>query len=152
MRRLLFFLVALPPFVASYLFAASSFFTLEQVLSAPFASDLVASPRHDAVAWVQYERGARNVWVARAPEYNGLPWTKFIADDGQEIDNIAWKPDSSALFFTRGGRANGRGEIPNPTSDPAGAKQEIWMASASAEPRRIADGHNPEVARDGSLV
>jgi dipeptidyl aminopeptidase/acylaminoacyl peptidase len=146
MRRLLFFLIALPAF------AASSFFTLEQVLSAPFASDLVASPRHDAVAWVQYERGARNVWVARAPEYKGAPWTKFTGDDGQEIDNIVWKPDSSLLFFTRGGGPNGRGEIPNPTNDPAGAKQEVWMAFGGGQARRIADGHNPAVTPDGVYV
>ena len=145
MRRWPLFFLSIP------LYAASSF-SLEQVLSAPFANDLVASPRRDAVAWMQYAQGVRNVWVARAPGYQGVPWTKFTADDGQEIDEIAWKPDGSALFFTRGGSPNGRGEFPNPTSDPAGARQEIWISTAAGESRKIADGHAPSVAPDGSMV
>ena len=120
MRRWPLFFLSIP------LYAASPF-SIEQVLSAPFANDLVASPHRDAVAWMQYAQGVRNVWVARAPGYQGVPWTKFTADDGQEIDDIAWKPDGSALFFTRGCSPNGRGEFPNPTSDPAGARQEIWI-------------------------
>src|SRR5215475_7522021 len=91
---------------------AGSPFTLEQVMSGPFANDLTASPHRDAVAWVQYSKGVRNIWVAKAPDFKGAPWTKFNADDGQELDNIAWWPDGSALFFTRGGGPNGHGEIP----------------------------------------
>ena len=145
MRRASLFFFALP------LFAATPF-TIEHVLSAPFSNDLTASPGRDAVAWVQYAQGARNVWVARAPGYQGAPWTKFTADDGQEIDDIAWKADGSALFFTRGGSPNGRGEFPNPTSDPGGARQEIWMATAAGDAKKIGDGHSPAVAPDGSLV
>ena len=144
MRRASLFFFALP------LFAATPF-TIEHVLSAPFSNDLTASPGRDAVAWVQYAQGARNVWVARAPGYQGAPWTKYTADDGQEIDDIAWKADGSALFFTHGGSPNGRGEFPNPTSDPRGARQEIWMATSAGDAKKIGDGHSPAVAPDASL-
>ena len=39
-------------------------FTLEQVMSAPFPSELTAAPGGGKVAWVLNERGARNVWIA----------------------------------------------------------------------------------------
>src|SRR5580704_3383803 len=103
-------------FVALPLLAAPSF-TVEQVLNAAFPDDLVASPKGDAVAWVLNAAGVRNIWVARAPGWNAAPVTRFSADVGQEIGEIAWKADSSALVFTRGGDANRRGEYPNPESN-----------------------------------
>ncbi|MGH9933137.1 MAG: hypothetical protein ACREA9_28465, partial [Pyrinomonadaceae bacterium] len=44
-------------------------FTLEQVMSAPFPSDLVAAPVGGSVAWVQIAKGSRNIWVASPPDY-----------------------------------------------------------------------------------
>ena len=109
--------------------AAAPPFTLEQVLSAPFPSGLVASPKGDAVAWILDAAGVRNIWIAAAPAWQGQALTKFATDDGQELDEIAWNGDSSALVFTRGGSPNGGGEIPNPGNDPAGTHQEIWLAA-----------------------
>ncbi|HEX4278800.1 MAG TPA: prolyl oligopeptidase family serine peptidase, partial [Bryobacteraceae bacterium] len=127
-------------------------FTIDQVLSAPFPEDLTVSPAGDAVAWVQDAAGIRNVWVARAPEYKAIQITRFTADDGQEIAGIAWQPDGSRVYFTRGDGPNGRGEFPNPRSDPAGAHQEIWGAGLSSPPAKLAEGHSPAVAPDGSMV
>ena len=143
--KIIAFLVALP------LLAAPPF-TVDQVLSAAFPDHLVASPKGDAVAWVLNAAGVRNVWVARAPGWRAAPITKFHADDGQEIGEIAWKPDGAALVFTRGGDANRRGEFPNPQSDPAGVRQEIWMASVAGEVVKLADGHLPAISPDGSAV
>src|SRR6266567_725833 len=131
---------------------AAPAFTIDQVLSAPFPDNLIASPQGDAVAWVLDAAGVRNIWVARAPGYQAAPVTKFSADDGQEIAEIAWTPDGSALAFTRGGGANGRGEFPNPRSDPAGVRQEIWMAAVSGEPVKLGDGHSPAISPDGSTI
>ena len=39
-------------------------FTIEQVLSAPFPSDLIAAPDGNRFAWVSDARGRRNVWLA----------------------------------------------------------------------------------------
>ena len=41
-------------------------FSLEQILSAPFAADIVASPTGRAFAWVSNAKGRRNVWLAEA--------------------------------------------------------------------------------------
>ena len=44
-------------------------FTIEQVLSAPFPEGLTVAPNGKKVAWVSNERGARNVWIASAPDW-----------------------------------------------------------------------------------
>src|SRR6185369_352761 len=60
-------------------------FTLEQVMSAPFPSGLLAAPVGGSVAWVQIAKGSRNIWVASPPEYKGRQVTSYSGDDGEEI-------------------------------------------------------------------
>jgi dipeptidyl aminopeptidase/acylaminoacyl peptidase len=137
---------------AGHVFGAPPAFTIEQVLSAPFPTDLTGAPAHDAVAWVQNAAGVRNIWIAKAPDYRAKQVTTFAEDDGQAIDEIVWSADATRLFFTRGDGPNGRGEIPNPTSDPAGRRQEIWSLALSNPAVKVADGHSPAVSPDGSTL
>ncbi|HKO20851.1 MAG TPA: hypothetical protein VJU82_18400, partial [Acidobacteriaceae bacterium] len=68
--------------------ANSQSYTLDQALSAPFASDLVASPRLGRFAWVEDEQGRRNVWMAEpnaAGKYESKRLTSYNQDDGQAI-------------------------------------------------------------------
>jgi dipeptidyl aminopeptidase/acylaminoacyl peptidase len=139
------FLLALP------LLAAPPF-TIEQVLSASFPSDLVASPKGDAVAWVLNAQGVRNVWAAHAPDFRAAPLTKFAADDGQELGGIAWKHDGTAVVFTRGGDPNAHAEFPNPRSNPSGVQQEIWIASFAGAPRKLGDGQGAVISPDDATV
>jgi dipeptidyl aminopeptidase/acylaminoacyl peptidase len=133
--------------------AATPAFSIEQVLSAPFPDNLIASPRADKVAWVQNAAGSRNIWVAASSDYKASQITAFTGDDGQELRDLAWSPDETRLYFTRGDGPNGRGEIPNPHSDPAGRHQEIWMAPiSSGQPSKLADGHSPLPSPDGQSV
>jgi dipeptidyl aminopeptidase/acylaminoacyl peptidase len=128
-------------------------FTIDQVLSSPFPDVLTPSANGDGVAWVEDAAGVRNIRVAKAPGYQALQVTGFTSDDGQEIGEIAWHPDGTRLFFTRGDAPNARGEVPNPRSDPAGKRQEIWEAGLSTgEPVKLADGHSPAVSPNGSAV
>ena len=46
--------------------AQSQSFTLQQALSAPFASDLVASPQLGRFAWIENQQGRRNLWMAKS--------------------------------------------------------------------------------------
>lgn len=78
-------------------------FTIEQVMSAPFPSDLVAAPAGDGVAWVFDAAGARNVWVAEPPDYKGRALTSYASDDGQDIAELAWTPDARSIVYVRGG-------------------------------------------------
>ena len=104
-------------------------FTLRQVLSAPFASELTAAPAGDKLAWILNQSGVRNVWVAEGPDFRGRRLTSYAADDGQELVALAWAPDAKAVVYVRGGDPNRRGEIPNPKSDPAGAAHDFLLHS-----------------------
>src|SRR6476469_9199705 len=81
-------------------FAANS---IEQYLKAPFASELSAAPSGGKIAWILDERGARNIWVAAAPDYKGRRLTSYTADDGQDLGDLAWSADGRYLLYTRGG-------------------------------------------------
>ena len=118
--------------------------TLEAILSAPFPSEILASPAGGRLAWVQNDRGIRNVWVAEPPDYHGRQVTRYDKDDGQFVGSLEWTPDGRTLFYVRGGAANRQGETPNPTSDPAGAEQAVWRVSIDGgEPVRVGPGSNP---------
>ena len=128
-------------------------FTLEQVMSTPFPSELVASPTGGKVAWVFDARGVRNIWVAEPPDYKGRPLTSYGADDGQEIAQLAWTADADAIVYARGGDFEMQREAPNPLSNPQGVEQDIWVvALAGGPPRKLAVGHSPAVSPKGNAV
>src|SRR5271166_5744011 len=127
-------------------------FTLEQIMSAPFPSDLTAAPKGGAVAWVLNERGARNIWIAEAPAYQGRRLTNYRADDGQEIDQITWTPDGRSLIFVRGGDFEMHRDNPNPASLPQGVEQDIWIVPPSGAPRKITEGSDPTVSPTGDRL
>jgi dipeptidyl aminopeptidase/acylaminoacyl peptidase len=124
--------------------AQSAPFTLEQILSSPFPSELTASPKGRRVAWVFKAQGKRNIFVAGwVGSANGGRWvsrqlTRYNEDSGQEITNVAFSADGASIVYVRGGNRNQAGEVPNPTSDPEGVEQAIWVIPwAGGPPRRI---------------
>jgi dipeptidyl aminopeptidase/acylaminoacyl peptidase len=124
--------------------ARAQVFTLEQVLSAPFPTEPVASKRGDRLAWVFDAQGRRNVWIADAPAWRGRQLTHYEADDGQELTGLALSEDGRYVAFARGQEKNQAGESPNPTSDPAGAKQEVWVADTrTGAVTRMGEGSSP---------
>ncbi len=128
-------------------------FTLEQVMSSPFPSELIATPSGDRVAWVFDAEGKRNIWIAEAPAFKGRPLTRYSEDDGQEITSIVFSPTGAGLAFVRGGEPNNEKEVPNPTSDPAGARQEVWVVSTrSGILVRIGEGFSPSFSPSGDRV
>src|SRR5579864_7994849 len=89
--------------------------TVEQYLSAPFASELHAAPGGGRVVWILNERGARNLWVAAAPDYKGRKLTAYKDDDGQDIGQIEWSEDGKQIVYVRGGDLEFLGrDNPNP--------------------------------------
>ena len=75
--------------------------TLEQYLSAPFASEIHAAPGGGKLVWILNERGARNLWVASAPDYKGRRLTSYKEDDGQDIGMIQWSADGKSIVYVR---------------------------------------------------
>ena len=150
MRRLtLSLLTALAPLAA----ANAQSFTLEQVMSAPFSSELVAARHSNVVAWIVNARGARNVWVAAGPTWDARQLTNYPDDDGQEIESLTFTPDGASLVYVRGGPPNRSGERPNPSLIPGGVDQAIWIVSlGGGAPRKIAEGSSPQLSPSGDSL
>src|SRR5258708_27246622 len=70
-------------------------FTLEQVMSAPFPSNLTAAKSAPRVAWVLDEQGKRNIYVAEAPEFKARRLTAYLEDDGQELSSLQFSADAT---------------------------------------------------------
>lgn len=137
--------------------AAQARFTLEQVLSAPFPTNLTASRGGERVAWVFDEAGARNVWAAAAPDFAGRRLTDFAGDDGTTIHSLALSRDGRKIAFIRGDGPNRAGDLPNPTSDPAGVEQALWILEpgpgGDPAPRRLTEpAAAPLFTADGGSI
>ena len=148
-RTLLVLVVVLVPQLA----AAQKPFTLEQILSAPFADNLTAAKKINRIAWTLDEEGKRNVWVAEGPAFQARRLTSYLTDDGQEIGQLSFSEDGNALVYVRGGEKNPAGQYPNPTSNPAGVTQTVWViAYSGGEPRKVDTGHSPKISARGTLA
>src|SRR6266849_7829050 len=77
--RSILFLLFFIQFLVSAPGAAAVNFTLEQVMSSPFPSNLVAASRRGRVAWVFDAKGVRNLWVADAPNFAARQVTRLRA-------------------------------------------------------------------------
>src|SRR5204862_8108698 len=77
--------------------------TLEQLMSSPFPSELIASKRGDKVAWVFYSQGKRNVFVAEAPALAARQLTHHDVEDGQDVTEIVFSPNGNTIAYVRGG-------------------------------------------------
>jgi len=132
---------------------AQTRFTIEQVLSAPFPTELTASPDGKRLAWFANDQGRRNVWAAEAPQFRPRTLTSFTADDGQDLTQLTWSPDGATIVFVRGEGKNSAGETPNPTNDEAGTEQAIWAVNLKGGmPRKLGNGIAPDVSSSGEVA
>jgi len=133
--------------------AEQSPLTIESILSCPFPSQLVSIPQKDCLAWVSYEKGRRNIWVAWGPDYAASKITNYTEDNGQVISNLTLSPDASIIVYVLGGSPNRQGEIPNPTSNLVGSEQAVWaIRSAGGKPWRLGEGNHPRISPRGDRV
>lgn len=124
-------------------------FTLEQVMSSPFPSNLVASRHGSRVAWVFNARGIRNVWVADGPDFahSARAVTHYSADDGQPIASLRLTPDGKTALYALGSEMNAEQESANPGSWTKGAKQQVFaldLEAKDAAPRLLGEMGCPE--------
>jgi dipeptidyl aminopeptidase/acylaminoacyl peptidase len=139
---------------------ASAAPSLEQILSYPYVSGLVASPNGDRFAWVENVRGVRNLWSARASDRAPHRLTRYTQDDGQELTNLNFSPDGTQLLYVRGGDhdANWQAEgklAPNPANSPAEEKVSLWSVAVSdsaGTPVPVAEGDAPAVSVKGQVA
>jgi dipeptidyl aminopeptidase/acylaminoacyl peptidase len=83
-------------------------FTIEQIMSSPFPSELTAATQGSRIAWVFDAKGARNVWIADAPDYtkSARQVTHYNDDDGQPIASLRLTSDGKTAVYARGSELN----------------------------------------------
>ncbi len=143
---------------------AQSPFTVEQVMSSPFPTELVAAEHRSRVAWVFDAKGIRNVWVADGPDFahTARPVTRYNEDDGQPIASLRLTPDGRTVVYALGSELNSAQESANPESWTKGAKQQVFAMDVDEKdtaPRLLGDMGCPEegcediqISPDGKLV
>jgi dipeptidyl aminopeptidase/acylaminoacyl peptidase len=119
-------------------------FSLEQVLSSPFPTNLVAAgPTNDhagRIAWVFSAKGEHNVWIADAANFEARQVTHYVGDDGMPIAALKLTPDGRTAVYARGTEANSAGEIADPTSNVEKRVQQVWAVDVDkGEPRLLGD-------------
>ncbi len=115
-------------------------FTIEQVMSAPFPSGLIAAKKVPRVAWIFDNKGERNLWVADAPDFTPQQVTHYKGDEGQQLASLRLTPDGKTVVYARGSEVNGTAAAANPNSLTKSPKQQVWAADVSGgEPRLLGD-------------
>jgi dipeptidyl aminopeptidase/acylaminoacyl peptidase len=125
-------------------------FTLQQVLSAPYSTSLTAAPQGNLLAWVEDAEGRHNLWVT-GPNQLPRQLTHNTQDDAQDISQLAWAPDASAIAYTYGASSGANGKPANPAHLQRPTPVEVLVQSLTpgAQPILIADGHAPIFTPDG---
>jgi len=115
-------------------------------------------PHKGRVAWTENIEGKRNLFIADpakdANTYSVRQLTHFDTDDGQEITDLEWAPDSDSIAYTRGGDIDGlEHPVPNPALLTQGVKQEVWLASLNdSTTRRIGNGNGAAISPKGDIL
>jgi len=135
--------------MASVPLAAQERFTIPEILSPAFPFDLVSAKAADRIAWIEYERGMRNLYTAVPSDFRPVRLTEYLEDDGRDLSELQISDDGSVLLFVRGHEPNREGWIANPASEADGAERAAWaVRSGGGAPWRVAEAWDP----DGSVV
>lgn len=126
--------------IASMLPAVAGNFTLEQVMSSPFPTGLVAARNAKRVAWVVNFKGVRNIWIADAPGFAARQITQYAGDDGEPIASLRLTPDGRTVVYARGSETNEQGRVADPTHEISARKQQVWALDVDGEgPRPLGE-------------
>ncbi len=89
-------------------------YTIGQFLSPASPLEVTAARKADKLAWVSYENGLRNIYVASAPAYRATRITRFLNDDGVDLGSVRLSDDGLIATFVRGHGQNSVGWVANP--------------------------------------
>jgi dipeptidyl aminopeptidase/acylaminoacyl peptidase len=128
-------------------------FTLEQIMSVPFAENLIAAKSGTHIAWTVNQSGKRNIWVAEGPDFHARQLTAYAEDDGGELSDLHFTSDGNALVYVRGEGKNVSGEYANPTSKTEGMQETVWgIAFSGGTPKKVDEGHSPRISSQGKVA
>src|SRR2546422_9322020 len=134
-------------------------FTLNQVRSYPFPTELTAAASGSRVAWAFNEQGRRNIFVAEGPAFAARQLTHYDRDDGQELSSVTVSANGRWVVYVRGGDhgSNWDDALPvNVGSNPTPPKVQIFSVAfdggGGGDTKAIADGDEPVVSPRGGVV
>ena len=128
-------------------------FSLQQVLSAPYASQLTAAPTSNLFAWVEDTEGRHNLYVG-GKDMPARALTHNTEDDGQDITQLAWAPDGSTIAYAYGAPNGADGKPANPAHLQRATPVQVIVQPLAPEskPRVIGEGRAPLFTHDGDSL
>jgi dipeptidyl-peptidase 4 len=124
--------------------------SIEAFMGPPSPLEISAAKKRDKIAWVSYERGMRNVYVASGPDFKPIKVTQFNKDDGVDLGSVRLSDDGSIVTFIRGSGQNRAGWVANPSHYPEGGERAVWAANTDGTGAwRLAVITNTEVGGGG---
>lgn len=131
-------------------------FSMEEVISNPFPSNLSASTQTDRIVWAFNEEGHRNLFVAEGSKYKTRQLTSYNSDDGQALSSVSISADGNWIVYIRGGdfgsNWNDEGSL-NPEFLPDPPKVQMWSIPFSGgEPILLGEGINPTISPNNNYV
>jgi len=133
--------------------SAQAAFSIPDVLSPGFPYSLVSADGVDRIAWIENERGMRNVYTAEAPGFDPVRLTDFMKDDGVDLESLQISRDGEIVTFLRGHEPNSGGWVANPSSDPLGGQRAVWaMSTKGGAPWRVVEAGSYTLSSDGRWV
>lgn len=140
----------------TWLGAQTSTYTIQQVKSYPFPTQLTAAATGSHIAWAFDEQGLRNIYVAEGPDFAARRLTSYEKDDGQELTSVGLSSDGQWVVYVRGGDhgSNWDDEVPvNPTLMPMPPSVQVWSVPfAGGEPILLGNGDLPAISPTGDVV
>lgn len=127
-------------FLVAFGSAQNGDFTLEQIMSSPFPTNLAAAEHGGRIGWIFNYKGVRNVWIADAPTFEARAITHYADDDGMPLAALKLTPDGRTAVYARGSETNKSGEVADPTSNIEKPLQRVWAVDIDkGEPRLLGD-------------
>ncbi len=149
-------LVFLPGFLFPARGAGEGSFTMAQVLSFPFPTDVATAARAPRGVWSIRLRGVRNLYVTEAPGFTLRQLTHYDEDDGQEFSSVQLSADGRWVVYVRGGEPDGNWdeELPvNPRHFPDPPQVGIWsIPFEGGTPVLLGEGTSPVISPAGDSV
>lgn len=148
--------LALPGWSAAQRASRPASFTLPQVRSYPYPTELTAASSGARIAWEFNEQGRRNLFVTEGPDFVARQLTRYEIDDGQELSSVSVSPDGRWVVYVRGGDPGSNWDDYAPVnagSNPEAPKVQIWTVPFSGgEPKVLGDGEGLVISPRGDKV